>query len=252
VRESIAAMSGWTRIQTDSRDIDCFLPSADPAPQALLYLRDRNSDLLSDNTFLTQELERRRLRLYSPAFDGCWWVDRPCEAFDPDGPSPLNWLQQTAAADIADRWSVPPRQIGLLGTGIGGNGVLQLAYRFPKQFPVVAAIAPAVDFHTHYHQEPVLQDVYSSPEAARQETATLRIHPLNWPPHQWFACDPRDPDWFEGCERLASKLSSIGIAFETDLATSISGNRSAYEQLMLPRALEFLLQRLQQISEPIE
>ncbi|MBL8851296.1 MAG: hypothetical protein JNG89_16560 [Planctomycetaceae bacterium] len=244
MKESVAEMHGWTRISSDTRSGDCYVPSGDPAPHALLYLRDRHSDSPSDDAGLTRELQRHRLRVYSPAVDGCWWVDRPCEAFGGDVPSPLHWLQQVAAADIALRWGVAPRQIGLLGTGIGGHGVLQLAYRFPKQFPVVAAIAPAVDFHTHYHHEPVLQEVFSSAEAARQETATLRIHPLNWPPHQWIACDPRDPDWFDGCERLASKLSSIGIPFESDLKSSIEGARRDYERAMLPRALEFLTQRL--------
>ena len=240
-------MSGWTRIPTDGRDIDCFVPSGEPAPHALLFLRDGNADRLSDNSTLTSELQRHRLRLYSPAFDGCWWVDRPCSAFAADGRSPLRWLQQTAADDITRRWNVGPRQIGLLGTGVGGHGVLQLAYRFPKQFPVVAAIAPAVDFHTHYHREPVLEEVYANAEAARQETATLRIHPLNWPPHQWFACDPRDPDWFDGCERLASKLSSIGIPFQADLKSSTGGKRRDFQQAMLPRALDFLTQRLSQV-----
>lgn len=243
-------MSGWTRQRHHSGEIDCFTPSGEPIPYALLHLRDRPGLSPTENPVLTAELQRLRLRAYSPAADGCWWVNSQYTEFFQQVPSPLHWLQFGAAADITQLWGVPVRQIGLLGTGVGGNGALQLAYRCPSQFPVVAAIAPAVDFHTHYDRDAVLQAVFSSAEAARQETATLRIHPLNWPPHQWLACDPLDPDWFDGCERLVSKLSSIGIAFEADLQTTAGGDRVVHERLLLPRALEFVVSRLQQVAKP--
>jgi hypothetical protein len=213
----------------------------------VLHLRDRGSVPSSENPVLTAELERHRLRAYSPDIDGCWWLDKPCSSFKAEV-SPLEWLRTVAAAEIQGLWNLPGRSIGLLGTGVGGNGVLQLAYRSPQAFPVVAAIAPAVDFHTHYEREPVLQQVFTNSEVARQETATLRIHPLNWPPHQWLACDPLDPDWFDGCERLVSKLSSIGILFEADLHTSAGGRRDQYECLMLPRAIDFVVDRLKRLA----
>lgn len=241
-------MSGWTRHRHDAGEIECFTPAAEPQPYALLYLRDREGPPPPLNQSLTAELERHRLRACSPAMDDCWWVSSFCPTFVEQAPSPLDWLQFGAAADIADMWGIPTRRIGLLGTGVGGNGVLQLAYRYPARFPVVAAIAPAVDFHTHYDRDPILQEVFASAEAARQETATLRIHPLNWPPHQWLACDPHDRDWFDGCERLISKLSSIGILFEADLKTSAGGRRADYERLMLPAAIDFLVDRLQRLA----
>lgn len=240
--------NGWSRFDSEAGAIDCFVPSGEVSlPYAVLHLRDGTASEPAENDALTAALERHRVRVYSPAFDGCWWVERACDAFPADV-SPLEWLRTAAAANMRELWNVPARGIGLLGTGVGGNGVLQLAYRYPKEFPVVAAIAPAVDFHTHYSGEASLQSVFSSAEAARQETATLRIHPLNWPPHQWLACDPLDPDWFDGCERLVSKLSSIGILFEADLQTSAGGRRADYERLMLPRALDFVADRLQRVA----
>jgi len=240
--------SGWTRHHGDAGAIDCFMPAAEPPPPyALLHLRDRGSGPPSENAVFTAELEKHRLRVYSPARDGCWWLDRACANFGSEV-SPLEWARTVAAGEIQSLWNIPPRSIGLLGTGMGGNGVLQLAYRFPKQFPVVAAIAPAIDFHTHYDRDPVLQDAFPTAEAARQETATLRIHPLNWPPHQWLACDPHDPEWFDGCERLVSKLSSIGIIYESDLETSADGGRADYERLMLPKAIDFAVERLQRVA----
>jgi len=242
--------SGWTRYDSDAGPIDCFVPSGGPLlPYAILYLRDRTGPEPAENGALTAELERHRVRAYAPAFDGRWWVDRACDAFRA-AVSPLEWLRTTAAVKMRELWNVPARGIGLFGTGVGGNGVLQLAYRYPKEFPVVAAIAPAVDFHTQYGGDANLQSVFSSAEAARQETATLRIHPLNWPPQQWMACDPHDPDWFDGCERLVSKLSSIGILHEADLQTTAGGRRQDYEQLMLPRAIDFVVDRLQRVTDP--
>jgi hypothetical protein len=241
-------MNGWTRIHTDAGDLDCFTPvSRAPQPFALIHLRDRDGTPPPDDPTLTQELERHGLRALSPIATDHWWLDRNLPGFNSDL-TPLAWLSQTLLPEFATRWNVAVPQIGLIGTGVGGHGVLQLAYRWPRKFPVVAAMAPAVDFHTQYDADPLLQEVFPNAEAARQETATLRMHPMNWPQHQWFACDPRDPDWFDGCERLASKLGSIGIPFESDLTTSIGGRRSDYERHMLPRAVAFVLERLQRIS----
>lgn len=240
-------MSGWTRIRSDSADVDCFEPAEPLATVALLHLRDRSDAPPPENPVLTAELERHRLRAYSPAIDGCWWINADCPSFVADV-RPFDWLHRAAAESIRRLWGVANRRIGLLGTGIGGHGVLQLAYRLPREFPVVAAIAPAVDFHSRYDHEPVLQEAFPNAEAVRQETATLHIHPLNWPPHQWFACDPLDPDWFEGCERLASKLSSIGILSESDLTTSTDGRRDDYEQVMLPQAIGFVADGLQKVT----
>ncbi|HVW01860.1 MAG TPA: hypothetical protein VHB77_16020, partial [Planctomycetaceae bacterium] len=74
---------------------------------------------------------------------------------------------------------------------------------------------------------------------------TLELHPLNWPRHQLIVCDPLDPEWFEGTERLISKLSSIGIPFDDDLRTSAQGNSKAYTQQIAPRVIDFLAERLE-------
>ena len=58
-----------------------------------------------------------------------------------------------------------------------------------------AAIAPAIDFHLgmrHGHDWAdgelfdTLWEIFDEPEQARQETAILHVHPLNWPRHQWL------------------------------------------------------------------
>ena len=149
---------------------------------------------------------------------------------------------------IQQRWQVKTRQIGLTGISMGGQGVLQLAYRHAREFPVVAAISPAVDFHRWYGTGLPLDEMFDSQEHARQETVTLQIHPLNWPRHQLLTCDPVDVDWFEGVERLAMKLSSSGIAFESDLESSHGGHSWEYFNHMAPRVIEFVARNLESVS----
>ena len=122
--------------------------------------------------------------------------------------------------------------------------MLQLAYRWPRDFPNVAAIAPAVDFHNWYGYGLTLDQMFASKESARQQTATLNVHPLSWPKHQFLCCDPQDEYWFEGTDRLAMKLSSIGIPFERDLTTTAGGHSWAYFERMAAPALEFLAKSL--------
>jgi S-formylglutathione hydrolase len=146
-----------------------------------------------------------------------WWIDRPDAAFEP-ARSPLSYMIEELVPWIRSKWTDALR-LAALGVGFGGQGALQLAYRHPETFPMATAICPAIDFHRLYDSTPQFRDWFETQEQARQETVTLRLHPLNWPPHQWFAC-PRG-DWrFDGCERLASKLTSIGIPFEADLETA--------------------------------
>jgi len=135
-----------------------------------------------------------------------------------------------------------------LGVSMGGQGALRLAYRFPNQFPVVAALAPAIDFHTWHGRGLPLDEMYVTAEAARQDTATLLLHPLNWPRHQLLMCDPGDGDWFEGTQRLASKLYSTGIPFESDFETRHGGHSWEYFNHVAPRVMQYLVESLEQES----
>lgn len=135
--------------------------------------------------------------------------------------------------------------MGVLGVGRGGQGALQAAYRWPREFPAVAAIVPAIDLHRFHAADAALSEMFPTAEAARQQSATLMLHPLNWPPHQWFASAPGDPR-HEGAERLASKLSSIGIPFTAELRATAS-TVSDYIASQLPAAVRFLSERLREL-----
>jgi S-formylglutathione hydrolase len=130
---------------------------------------------------------------------------------------------------------------------MGGQGALRIAYRHPRFFPVVAAISPAIDFQTRYYEgDETIPQMYDDPEAARQDTATLHVHPLNWPRHQFFCCDPADHRWWESADRLRMKLWSLGVPHEVDLVTTGGGHGFEYYNLQAERAVGFLVERLDQ------
>jgi S-formylglutathione hydrolase len=235
----------WTQIDIDGRSADVFEPELSPEG-VVIYLHGRALDRLVDEEVFTREFDRHRLAVVAPQGGRCWWLDTLCREFDPSV-TPLGWIRQTLVPWIEERWDTAPPHIGLLGVSMGGQGVLQLAYRHARQFPVVAAIAPAIDFHIRHGQGWELDEMFADREAARQQTVTLHLHPLNWPPHQLFVCDPADLDWHEGSERLASKLASIGIPFERDLTTSAGGHSWEYYRAMAPRCIEFVARGLESV-----
>ncbi len=123
---------------------------------------------------------------------------------------------------------------------MGGQGALRISYKHPDLFAVVAAISPAIDFQLRYDEDEILQQMYSDPEAVRQDTATLHIHPLNWPRHQLFCCDPADHRWWDSADRLKMKLWSLGVPHECDLETTNGGHGFEYYNAMAERAVGFI------------
>ena len=113
---------------------------------------------------------------------------------------------------------------------------------------MVAAISPAIDYHVKLQEgvDETLSLMYRDPEEARQDTAILHIHPLNWPRHQFFCCDPADHRWWDSADRLRMKLASLGVPFECDLETSAGGHGFGYYNCMAERAIGFLAERLEQ------
>lgn len=240
-------MPQWSTIEIEGKSADMFEPcGTGPYPFAVLHLHGHGLETLKDKPAFTAELEKHGLPAICPHGQRSWWLDRVCTEFDPQV-TPLAFLRDSVVPYIAERWGVEPPRIGVTGISMGGQGALQLAYRFPRQFPVVAAIAPAVDFHNWHGRGLPLDEMFSTPESARQATATLYVHPLNWPQQQLIVCDPADADWFDGCERLASKLYSMGIPFERDFETSAGGHSWEYFNALAPRVIEFVAAKLRSL-----
>lgn len=233
----------WKRTAIGGKPADVFEPSAGgPYDAAVIYLHAHGLETLATDAEFTAQLDGAGLPCVAPHAGKSWWLDRICPEFD-EAITPMDHVRHQVVHWIGETWHVSPPHIGLLGISMGGQGALQIAYRDARRFPVVAAISPAIDFHGVHGQGWELDQMFETAEAARQQTATLQLHPLNWPAHQLIVCDPTDA-WHAGCERLVSKLSSIGIPYEADLETQAGGHSWLYFRSMAKRSIQFLADRL--------
>ncbi|MDZ4820219.1 MAG: alpha/beta hydrolase-fold protein [Planctomycetota bacterium] len=236
----------WKRTTVGDHPCDIFEPEKQPVDRfAVLYLHDQPRLAPGDLRICTPMFEQHGLRVIAPWTGQSWWTDRIWPAFD-SAQSIEQYLRTQVLDWIASEWEIRPPAIALLGIGMGGQGALRASFKSPNLFPIVAAISPAIDCYTIWYDDDTLLQVYSDPENARQDSATLHIHPLNWPRNTWLCADPADHDWHESAERLRMKLTALGIPHEQDLETTTGGNREKYLEKMLPGALGFITQRLGQ------
>ena len=87
-----------------------------------------------------------------------WWTDRICPEFDRQLTAERHLLDNILPY-IEQRWGTKNRQVGLLGTSRGGQGALRIAYKHPDRFPVVAAIAPGIDYQARFDDDDVIQQM---------------------------------------------------------------------------------------------
>lgn len=78
-----------------------------------------------------------------------------------------------------------------------------------------------------------LWEIFDEPEQARQETAILHVHPLNWPRHQWFASAGNNNRWHDGAVRLSSKLIALGIPHKAILEANAHDDTTSFLFMML-------------------
>lgn len=236
----------WSELQVAGRDCRVFAPR-DPAPHGstVIYLHDEIDRQFEQLPALSQQLQQHGLRCIAPLTGRSWWTDRIWPTFDGEI-SAETFLLQRLVPWLAEQWQAQPPQLALLGVGMGGQGGLKLSYKHPNLFPICAAIAPTIDYHRAMEAgDPTLDLLYRDSEQARQDTATLHIHPLNWPRHQWFCSDPADYIRHDGADRLRMKLYSLGVPYEADLETTVGGDLNAYVEQMAGPAINFIADRLE-------
>lgn len=210
----------------------------------VVYLHGVHMTNLCDHPAFTQHFDRHGLRVVGPVTQRSWWADQICSEFDPKITAE-RYVLEIVVAFIAEQWSAKPPRLAILGTSMGGQGALRLAFKHPDTFPIVAALSPAIDFHLRWKEgDETLPLMYVDQEMARQDTATLHIHPLYWPRHIWFCCDPTDIRWHASAERLQMKLAALGIPHEVDLETEGGGHGFTYYNRMAANAVDFLVERL--------
>ncbi len=239
-------MNMWTQTTIAAKPADVFDPGPERPRFGVLYLHGEDGRSLRDRPVCTRLLQERRLACVCPLAGQCWWTDRVCLEFDP-AQSSEKYLLERVLPFFRERWQLAPRALGLFGLGMGGQGVLRLAFRHPHLFPVAAGVAPVLDFHVRYGQGTPLDEMYDSKEQCRQDTALMHVHPSEHPPHVFYCGDFEDYDWYRGADRLHEKLNALGVA-HTYLDLTQGSDAAAYLDRVAEPALGFLYKGLEHES----
>lgn len=237
--------SGWTEEQVEGHLCDVFTPDEpNDHGYVVIYLHGVHLGRLTDKPAFNEQFRKYGLPVVAPMTQRSWWTDRICEEFDAKVSAEEHLLQRVLPF-VEQRFGATPPRIALLGTSMGGQGALRFAYKHPDTFPVVAAISPAIDYQLRIRDgDEVLSGMYVNEEEARQDTALLHVHPLNWPRHQFFCCDPEDHRWWDSAERLRMKLYSLGVPHEYDMDSSAGGHGFDYYNHMAEKTVNFLADAL--------
>src|SRR5262245_4352327 len=136
----------WQRVEIDGKPADVLEPADGAAPRfGVLFLHGQDETTLAASPTYSQLLNELGMACICPHGRRCWWADRICAEFDPTSSVEHFVLEQVVTA-VRERWQLGPRGLGLLGVCMGGQGALRLAFKHPDVFPVVAAIAPAIEY----------------------------------------------------------------------------------------------------------
>jgi pimeloyl-ACP methyl ester carboxylesterase len=236
----------WSLVNVAGHDCEVYEP-ANPHPHGftVVYLHGVHLNHLYDQEPFVAQLARHGLRAICPRTGRSWWTDRICAEFD-DRMTAEAYVRGPVLEFLSRAWQVGPPRVGLLGTSMGGQGALRLSFKYPERFPVTAAISPAIDYHLRFREgDETLPFMYADAETARQDTATLHVHPLNWPRQLWFCCDPADRRWHESADRLRMKLAALGVPYHCDLETSGGGHGFEYYNRQAAAAVDFLVAGLE-------
>src|SRR5262249_40661280 len=204
----------WSVLRVNDKPVDLFdPPSTSRVSFGILFLHDIGGETLKGHSALRDLFASLGIACLCPRTGACWWVDRICAEFD-QNETPEKFLLHSLMPAFSEHWELEPPRIGLLGFGMGGQAALKIAFKHPTRFPTVAALSSKLDYHELYGRGTALDEMYDSREQCRQDTALLHIHPSHYPPHIFFAADPRDSFWYRGSDRLHEKLIALGIPHE--------------------------------------
>jgi S-formylglutathione hydrolase FrmB len=241
--------TSWDRREIEGHGVWTFSPPNVTEPAGtVLFLHDGDQIIPIDRPIWNQAFEKAGVRVIAPEGGRAWWLNQIVPRFDSRWSS-QDFIVQQILPSLEGPTEGTESRLGVMGIGMGGQGALALAYRFPRRFPAVAAIAPAIDFHLLVpHEDDILTETFGSREWARQHTAILAVHPLNWPSAQFVCCDPADHVWFDSADRLRMKLNSIGIPLTHELERGGGGYTWEYFDRMAQPSIDFVVQGLRNAS----
>jgi S-formylglutathione hydrolase len=228
----------WSQVEIAGKAADVFDPSGGRPRFGVLHLHGVGLTMLHDKPAFTRLFDELHLACVCPYGQRSWWADRVCPEFDPVL-TPEKHLLQNILPFFQERWGFNARNVGLQGISMGGQGALRLAFKYPRQFPVVAGIASAIDYHDLYGQGSPLDAMYDSKEQCRQDTAPLHLHPVEYPAHIFYCVDPDDL-WLRGNDRLHEKMTALGVPHEIDFTTRAGGHTWDYFNHMAERVIRFV------------
>jgi S-formylglutathione hydrolase len=221
---------------------DLFIPAEGARPRfGILFLHDLDGRTLRDDPTFTSLLESEGTACVCPSGNQAWWTDRICPAFDPYLTAERYVIDEVVPF-FTEQWGLEPKAVGLLGIGMGGQGVLRLAFKHPESLLTVAALAPSIEYQELHGLGTALDGMYDSKEHCRQDTAILHLHPSHYPPHIYFAVDPNDP-WYRGCDRLHEKMNALGVPHTAEFTAGGTGWEFATK--MAQPALRFIIEGLE-------
>jgi S-formylglutathione hydrolase len=230
----------WTQESIAGHAADIYSPLGVTRPAyALLFLHPVGQETLVGCEAFTRVFDELKVPCISPHGLFTWWSDRIDPGFDAKRTAEKHLLEYVLPF-VRNRYLLPDRRLGLFGISMGGQGALRLGFKHPRLFPVVAGIAPAIEYHEYYGHGYSIDQMYESKEHCRQDTAPMHIHPSEYPPHLFFCIDPNDADWFRGNDRLHEKLRALGIPHECDLSTEAGGHSWEYFNRMAERTVRFV------------
>ena len=233
----------WSRVDIGGKPADVFDLAAAIKPRfGILHLHGAGLETLVDRPAFTRLFDELQLVCVCPHGQRSWWADRVCAEFDPQI-TPERYLLQSVVPFFAERWGSRRAASACTGISMGRPGALRLAFKHPELFPVVAAIAPAIEYHELYGQGTPLDEMYDSKEQCRQDTVPMHIHPSKYPPHIFFCHRSGRRRWYRGNDRLHEKLSALGVPHEIDLTTRAGGHSWDYFNHMAERVVRFVHQR---------
>lgn len=235
----------WQSVAIAGRPADVFTP-ADRPRFVLVFLPDLDDVTPRDHPVWTGLFAANRLACVCPSGGDSWWSARVCPAFDPTRSGESFLLDDVLPWTMA-RFELRPGAVALAGVGAGGQGALRLGFKYPDRFGTVASLAGSIDFYELYGRGTCLDEMYPTREHARQDGVMLHVHPHNWPPNVWFACDPDSP-WLRGNDRLHEKLLALGVPHIFDLTTRVCGHTWSYFDALAPTLVRFVAAGLEKES----
>ena len=147
----------WSTAEIADHPADVYNPpGASPPRFAVLHLHGVGLKTLRDRPAFTRLFDELRLACVCPHGE-------PLLVGRPDlRPNLIRksrrkcTCSKTSLPYFKERWSQQSPAVGLLGVGMGGQGGLRLAFKQPDLFPVVAGIAPSIEYHELYgHGTPI-------------------------------------------------------------------------------------------------